>query len=376
MNVREAYQTVNRVRNLIRDERETGPMFDFTPQERLWFYRRRFLSKSGVLYDFETYDPDHYLDDYQRYIRSGRINDHWGALIDNKLAFHEILGEFPSYRSAVYGLLRDGEFHGLDADGGSVIASDGGVDLERPPDSDAPKPTADPIDWLDDTLSDGDRLVLKWFSGGGGNNVHFLERENGTYLYDGTPTSDARLAETLAELEDYLVCEFVEQDEYADELYPDTVNTIRVLTMYDEREREAFIPIAVQRIGTSNSAPVDNFSKGGLSAEVDRETGALSAGAHYYHEDSVTWHETHPETGARIEGTTVPGWEEIRDKLLEIANALSHMPYVGWDIVVTGEGEFKIIEGNSQTGVAAMQVHRPLLADERTRRFYRQHGVV
>ncbi|WP_306058407.1 sugar-transfer associated ATP-grasp domain-containing protein [Natronococcus wangiae] len=376
MNVREAYQTANRVRNLVRDERESGPMFDFSPRERLRFYRRRFLSKSGFLYDFDTYDPSLYLDDYQRYIRSGRINDHWGALIDNKLAFHEILGEFPSHRSTVHGLLRDGQFHVFEPGTEGAVASDGGVELERPTDPDASRPTVDPVDWLDDSLSDGDRLVLKWFSGGGGNNVHFLEREDGTYLYDGTPTNDAGLARTLADLEDYLVCEFVEQDEYADELYPDTVNTIRVLTMYDERAQEAFVPIAVQRIGTSDSAPVDNFSKGGLSAEVDRETGALSAGAHYYHRDSVTWHETHPETGARIEGTTVPGWEEIRDKLLEIANALSHMPYVGWDIVVTGEGEFKIIEGNSQTGVAAMQVHRPLLADERTRRFYRRHDVV
>lgn len=376
MNIREAYQTVNRVRNLVRDERQDGSMFDFSPRERLWLYRRRFLSKSGVLYDFDTYEPKTYLDDYQRYVRSGRINGHWGALIDNKLAFHQILREFPSYRSTVYGLLKDGQFHVFESDDDGAIASDGGIELKHSPDPEPSRPSVDPVEWLEDTLSDGDRLVLKWFSGGGGNNVHFLEREDGRYLYDGTPVSDAELAKVLADLEDYLVCEFVEQDEYADELYPDTVNTIRVLTMYDENAQEAFIPIAVQRIGSSNSVPVDNFSKGGLSAEVDRETGELGAGAHYYHQDSVTWHETHPETGARIEGTEIPGWEEIRDKLLEIANTLSHMPYVGWDIVVTGEGEFKIIEGNSQTGVAAIQVHRPLLADDRTRRFYQRHDVV
>ncbi|UTF52858.1 sugar-transfer associated ATP-grasp domain-containing protein [Natronosalvus rutilus] len=351
-------------------------MYDFSRQERLRLYRRRFLSKSGMLYDFDTYDPSLYLDDYQRYIRTGRINDHWGALIDNKLAFHEILGEFASHRSTVHGLLKNGWFHAFDLSDTAVVASDGGIELEHPTDSDASRPTRDPIDWFDETLSDGDQLVLKWFSGGGGNNVHFLERTDGSYLYDGERVTDAELAQTVADLEDYLVCEFVEQDEYAAELYPATANTIRVLTMYDERAQEAFVPIAVQRIGTSDSAPVDNFSSGGLCAEVDRETGTLGAGAQYYNRDSVVWHDTHPETGARIEGTKIPGWDEIHARLLEIANELSYMPYVGWDIVVTGDGEFKIIEGNSQTGVAALQVHRPLLADERARRFYRRHGVV
>ncbi|USZ72700.1 sugar-transfer associated ATP-grasp domain-containing protein [Natronosalvus halobius] len=351
-------------------------MFELSRRERLWLYRRRFLSKSGVVYDFDTYDPSLYLDDFQRYVRTGRINDHWGALIDNKLAFHEILGKFPSHRSTVHGLLRDGWFHAFDSSDNTVVASDGGIELERPTDPDVSRPTRDPIDWFDETLSDGEQLVLKWFSGGGGNNVHFLERRDGSYLYDGGQMTDTELARTLADLQDYLVCEFVEQGEYAAELYPDTTNTIRALTMYDEHAQEAFIPIAVQRIGTSDSAPVDNFSRGGLCAKVDRETGALSAGAQYYHSDSVVWHDTHPETGARIEGTKVPGWDEIRTRLLEIANELSYMPYVGWDIVVTGDGEFKIIEGNSQTGVASLQVHRPLLADERTRRFYRRHDVV
>ncbi|WP_312908605.1 sugar-transfer associated ATP-grasp domain-containing protein [Natronosalvus caseinilyticus] len=329
-----------------------------------------------MVYDFDTYDPSLYLDDYQRYVRTGRINDHWSALIDNKLAFHEVLGKFASHRSTVHGLLKNGWFHAFDSSETTEIASDGGIKLERPTDSTVSRPTRDPIDWLDETLSDGEQLVLKWFSGGGGNNVHFLERTDGSYLYDGEPLTDNELARTLADLQDYLVCEFVEQDEYAAKLYSDTVNTLRVITMYDERAQEAFIPIAVQRIGTSDSAPVDNFSKGGLSAEVDRETGTLGPGAQYYRRDSVEWHDTHPETGSRIEGTTVPGWDEIRAKLLEIANELSYMPYVGWDIVVTGDGEFKIIEGNSQTGVTALQVHRPLLADERARRFYRRHDVV
>ena len=375
MDIVGTYRSANRLRKLLRAERRSGLSFDLSPRRRLQLYRRGFLSKSGVIYDFESNDPADYLTDYQRFVGTKRINGHWNALIDNKLTFHRVLGEFPAHRPTVYGLLNDGRFHTFDLAEESAI-TDGGIELERSPEPATTQPTEEPIDWLDDVLSDGDRLVLKWFSGGGGNNVHFLERVDGEYRFDGEWTSEPDLVETLAGLEDYLVCEFVQQADYADELFPETANTLRVLTMYDERAGEAFIPIAIHRIGTRDSVPVDNFSNGGLSAEIDRETGALSVAAEYPHDGIVDWHESHPETGARIEGTAIPGWAETRDRLLEIAETLSHIPYIGWDLIVTDEGGFQVIEANSYPGVASLQVHRPLLADDRTRRFYRDHGVV
>ncbi|SEP91655.1 sugar-transfer associated ATP-grasp domain-containing protein [Natrinema salaciae] len=376
MDLARASQSVNQVRKLLRAERQSGFAFDIPPRRRLELYRRGFLSASGVLYDFESNDPADYLTDYQRFVATKRINGHWNASIDNKLAFHWMLGEFPAHRPVVYGLLTNGRFHAFDPAAGRAALTDGGLGLERPSEAATGKPTERPIDWVDDTLSEGDRLVLKWFRGGGGNTVHFLERADGEYLFDGVPTVESVLGEMLADLEDYLVCKFVEQADYADELLADTANTIRVLTMYDHLAGEAFIPMAIHRIGTRDSAPVDNFSSGGLSAPIDRETGRLGTAAEYPRHGTVGWHETHPETGARIEGTSIPGWEEIRDRLLEIAETFSFAPYIGWDLVVTGEGEFRIIGANSYPDVASLQVHRPLLTDARTRRFYRDHGVV
>jgi hypothetical protein len=42
---------------------------------------------------------------------------------------------------------------------------------------------------------------------------------------------------------------------------------------------------------------------------------------------------------------------------------------------VTDAG-FRIIEANSFTGPQFLQIHKPLLADERVRRFYEAHGVI
>lgn len=376
MDLARATQSAKQVRKLLQAERRTGFTFDLPPRRRLWLYRRGFLSASGVLYDFESNDPDDYLTDYQRFVATKRINGHWNALIDDKLAFHWALGEFPAHRPVVYGLLADGRFHAFDSGTGRAALADGGRGLERPSDAATREPTERPIDWVDDALSRGDRLVLKWFRGGGGTNVHFLERADGEYLFDGVPTVTSVLGEMLADLEDYLVCEYVEQADYAEDLFADAANTIRVLTMYDHLVDEAFVPMAIHRIGTRDSAPVDNFSNGGLSAPIDAETGRLGTAAEYPHDGTVGWHETHPETGAKIDGTVIPGWEAIRDGVLEIAETFSYAPYVGWDLVVTGEGEFRIIEANSYPGVASLQVHRPLLTDARTRRFYQDHDVV
>lgn len=71
----------------------------------------------------------------------------------------------------------------------------------------------------------------------------------------------------------------------------------------------------------------------------------------------------------------MPGWERIKLDLLDIADQLSHIPYIGWDIIVTDDGEFSIIEANNNTS-AVIQMHDPLLCDERTRRFYERHGVL
>lgn len=102
---------------------------------------------------------------------------------------------------------------------------------------------------------------------------------DGTYHLDGEPKTHAEFESFVAELDGYLTCEYIEQAAYADELFPDASNTLRVLTMWDEREEEAFVPFAIHRTGSRRSAPVDNVSKGGLTAEIDLETGELGQGA-------------------------------------------------------------------------------------------------
>ena len=340
-------------------------------RRRLWLWRHGFFSRADVLYDVNEDNYRQYLSDYQR-IRTRWVNDNQRVALGNKLLFHWMMEPFAEHRVDRYGLIRNGRFHDVRrlrsaANGGEAMHADV---QDR-------QGTADAAEWVTDRLAEKGVLIAKPCHGGsGGRSVMRWTFADGIYRIDGEETSQGAFEELVAGLDDFLVSEAVEQAGYADELFSDAVNTLRVLTMYDEKADEPYIPIVVHRVGTERSAPVDNFSRGGLATEIDRETGELGEAVGFPYSGSLDWHDTHPDTGARIEGCVVPSWSAVRKRVLEMATSFSHTPYIGWDIAVTGEGEFTVIEANNASDMDMLQVHRPLLADPRARRFYEHHEIV
>lgn len=373
LGVRDGYgkgfsQTMTQTRRFVENEVSTwGKGWLSMPlSRRLWLWRHGFLSRADALYDAGEENYREYLSDYQRE-RAAWLNGGRSVALDNKLIFHWMMEPFAAHRVATYGLLTDGRFHDVNtlrvaADGSEPVVETRGTD--------------DAATWVSERLRSEGTLVLKPCRGGGGKNVRLCSFDDGIYRVNGEERTIAEFESMVTNLDDYLVSETVEQAEYTHELFPDSVNTMRILTMYDEEADEPYIPIVAHRIGNERSAPIDNFSGGGLSAAVDRETGTLSAAVHYPYAGQLDWHETHPDTGAQIEGVEVPGWPTVREGVLDMAAAFSHTPYIGWDVVVTGEGEFTVIEANNSSDMNLLQVHRPLLADQRARRFYERHDVL
>jgi hypothetical protein len=64
---------------------------------------------------------------------------------------------------------------------------------------------------------------------------------------------------------------------------------------------------------------------------------------------------THPITGQRIEGFTLPDWNEAVELALQAHATLPDIALVGWDIGLTGDGPV-IIEGNRTPGSDSDQV--------------------
>ena len=218
-------------------------------------------------------------------------------------------------------------------------------------------------------------MVLKPTNGGGGTGVMILSLVNNEFTVNGKRSELAGLDELIKNLNNYFISEFIIQGEYGNEFFPNTINTIRVLTMIDPETKKPFIPIAVQRMGCNNSQPTDNWSQGGFCAEIDLETGELSAALTFPKNRRVEWFDKHPETGAQIKGLIVPKWKEIKEGILNVVEKHPHLIYVGWDVVTTEDG-YMILEGNNCSDVNLLQIHTPLLTIPRAKNFYKYHNII
>jgi hypothetical protein len=345
-------------------EREivTGPSVPLGWRQRLSLYRHGYTSRSGALFGLVDGEYEDYLSDYRLELLD-ELGGAWGEAVTNKLAMHLLFGSFVERLPDLYGVLVDGE---LRRNVPFLSSPPAGLD-----------DAAGAVAQVETYLETHGAVVLKPIYGHGGKGVSVCRAAPGRegYYIDGELRPPETFAALVTGSNEYLVTEFVEQADYAEALFPGAANTLRVLTLRDPETDDPFVSGAVHRIGTAETAPVDNWSRGGLSAAV-RPDGTLSRAARWSERAGETrWHGTHPDTGSRIEGVRVPNWATIRERVLELATAFPHLPRLGWDVVVVDEdGGFVVLEINRHAGIETLQVHRPLLRDPRVRRFYEHHG--
>jgi len=315
----------------------------FFNKMRMWL--RGFVSEAWLLHSFSDNNPDDYVTDLVRLRKACRFNGYFSIMPYDKLYLSKMLGGFAEHVPVVYGVIRNGRWHRMD----------GGAD--------------EPIECLADWCRDKDAVVLKPIVGMRGEGVCIVHTNGDTWRLNRRVLSREQVISCIADFDGYLATEFVNQHPYAAAIYPDATNTVRILTLWDDETDTPFVAAAVHRFGTRRSAPVDNWTAGGLSAGVDVESGRIGKAVSYPHGGRVQVFAAHPETRQPIEGTCIPGWEAVKDRVLAMARVLPFVPYIGWDIAVTADG-FKVIEGNNCPGINLIQVHYPLLRDPKIRRFY------
>jgi hypothetical protein len=142
------------------------------------------------------------------------------------------------------------------------------------------------------------------------------------------------------------------------------LTTIRMVTIRDEAGGfEA--THAVYRMPSRPGASVDNFHAGGLAAKIDLETGELGPASDIGLHPSSEWHETHPISGAQIEGLKMPFWKESVDLARRAHAAIPRRAVIGWDIAVVDDGPV-VIEGNGRADLDIIQrAHREPIGDSR-----------
>ena len=193
---------------------------------RLWLYRHGFTSPCWLLYDFERYGPESYLSELGKYRFYRAVNGRHRYLLDDKLSQHWMMNDYPEHRPTAFGVIDDGYVHGV-----SGTALEGGS-----------RPVAE---WLPAALRRESALVLKGLRGMGGKQVRVVAYEDG-YRLDDEPVSEAALCEAVGTLSGYLVTEYVDQHDYADELYAHSANTTIPAIGWDVIVDESGEPIVIE----------------------------------------------------------------------------------------------------------------------------------
>lgn len=318
---------------------ENRRLMPLSRQLALW--RRGFYSSTAHFYDFDRYGPDAYVSDMQRSQRLGGINQ-YPHLLDDKLSFALYMQALGAPTPRVHAVAHQGHIGYLGA----------------------------PED-LTARIRDAGSLVVRSRLGSGGKAVVVLRWDGERVLVGATPVPDPT---ALLRRGRFVVTDFVQQHPYASSIFPHSGNTLRVLTMRDPATEEHFAALATHRFGTSASGAADNFSQGGISAGVGLATGEVTeAVAKVDRGRGLVRLQVHPETQAPIAGVRVPHFRDVVARLERLATEMPGFDFVGWDVMVTESG-FSILEANNRSDTV-LQVHGPLLLDERVRRFMDAYGV-
>jgi hypothetical protein len=131
------------------------------------------------------------------------------------------------------------------------------------------------------------------------------------------------------------------------------VPTVRVLTILDE-QGEPEVVATVFRMSIGANRTVDNIHAGGLACSVSLDDGVLAKASNLGADATLGWVSHHPTTGARIEGTRLPSWDEVKQLAVRAHRAFKPRLLVGWDIAISENGPV-LIEGNRGPDMDLMQ---------------------
>ncbi|MFP1602654.1 CapA family protein [Microbacterium sp. 2216-1] len=144
-----------------------------------------------------------------------------------------------------------------------------------------------------------------------------------------------------------LVEEKVVQHPELNEFYPNSVNTVRVVTLQDESGTHVISTGA--RFGSSGIT--DNFSGTGMVSDVDIASGRIITPA--VDKKGVAY-DAHPYSGKQFVGFQIPHWDQVIDTAKRAMHVLPGVNYVGWDVAIGPDG-VSLIEGNSMPDLVLVQ---------------------
>lgn len=150
----------------------------------------------------------------------------------------------------------------------------------------------------------------------------------------------------------FLFQEVLKQDQRINEIYPYSINTIRIYTLRDECGNINVIS-AVMRFGINNSN-TDNASSGGFFVPINIENGTLEKEGIQLLKHGGNIYRKHPNTDYKFEGFKIPKFNDIMNKSKKASENFTNK-MIGWDVTIQDD-EVVFIEGNSSGSLLMAQI--------------------
>ena len=294
-------------------------------RKKLWAWKHGFLSYRIEQYGLTESNLNNYLSD-RDYMWLHPINNSYKKWIDDKYTMRVMLEPFKDYLPEYY-------YHIIKRNGETVF-----VKLQ-----DCPEQYGDSLLDILNLLREKKVLALKPAAGTHGAGFYKLSSDGVNYYVNDEEKQISDIQILFRKFDCfYILTEYIDMHDQIKEIYPGSVNTIRMMTI-NRDGKSPKIMNAYMRLGSSKTGFTDNVAYGGVFAQIDLIDGR------YFNPEQSKNHVIHscpyhPDTNTKIEGY-LPNWELVMNVVPEIANYLAQLEYLGFDIVLTPSG-FKILEIN------------------------------
>lgn len=193
-----------------------------------------------------------------------------------------------------------------------------------------------------------EKLFLKPTQGLGGRGIIVFNKKEGFVDKENNLLTVELIRKIIGEKEDYILQEGLRQHQELNTIYPDSVNTFRIMTSLEKGRTK--ILFTMLRMGQGGNQ-LDNASQAGLVCRIDPQTGAFDSRG--YSSLGKTM-DKHPDTGFTFDGYVFPHWSEVKEFIISTAQKVDSIKFIGWDIAYTETGP-AVIEMNAGAGLEYLQ---------------------
>jgi hypothetical protein len=183
-------------------------------------------------------------------------------------------------------------------------------------------------------------FIIKEINGSLGHNIFKVDLEN----------NDIKtIFFKILQIGNCVVEECIEQSKEMAIFHPQSVNTVRVATFYNNDKICKIY--AMFRMGRGGNT-VDNASSGGIAVAVDLQTGTIMSDGRTKKGERFDYH---PDSNVKLRGTQLPRWNDLMNTIDELVLQFPEYKLIGWDMALTDDG-WVVVEGNNRPNINTIQM--------------------